>query len=218
MFFCRKVFWENRYFELKKEGRDPNKHDFTEEWKRYWKRYINKYYETKIQDYRNEIEDKLLKLKCKPKPYQNHNQVEKQCQKTNTVHRSFSPVSSLSSSDSHCSLQRTQPKKKVVQNKLKRLYSPISSTESSSDVEIVTNESVTVTVVSVCRILAALDNELGLLSNKVFDLLARSLELEKAKPNSSEILMTGENLLFLETVKEKLKGMVAMNLLSANKV
>lgn len=81
------------------------------------------------------------------------------------------------------------------------------------------SENSEVTVVSVCRLLTALESELGTLGSIVLDLLSQALSLEKLKPNSSdEILLTTENCVVFETIKEKFKGLLILDVLAVNKV
>lgn len=77
-----------------------------------------------------------------------------------------------------------------------------------------------VTFVTVCRLLTALEDDLGeKLGNRVTDLLAKSLSLEKVKANSSdEILLTKENCEFFEIIKERLKGRLIANIVPAHKL
>uniref|UniRef100_A0A2M4BA31 Putative q rich salivary secreted protein n=1 Tax=Anopheles marajoara TaxID=58244 RepID=A0A2M4BA31_9DIPT len=63
------------------------------------------------------------------------------------------------------------------------------------------------TFIAVCRLLTAFEEYLGSLGPKVIDLLAKGLALEKVKANSADdLLLNEDNSMFLETVKEKLKG------------
>ncbi|ETN63197.1 hypothetical protein AND_005094 [Anopheles darlingi] len=63
------------------------------------------------------------------------------------------------------------------------------------------------TFIAVCRLLTAFEEYLGSLGPKVIDLLAKGLALEKVKANSADdLLLNDDNSMFLETVKEKLKG------------
>ena len=68
-------------------------------------------------------------------------------------------------------------------------------------------------VVSVLRLLTALEEKLGSLGPKIIDLLAQALAMEKKEANSSEQLLDSDvnNVLF-ETVKEKLKGQLLADL------
>lgn len=69
------------------------------------------------------------------------------------------------------------------------------------------DENIEVNVVSVLRLLTALEERLGSLGPKVIDLLAQALAMEKNDANSSENLLDSEiNCVLFETVKEKLKG------------
>lgn len=76
-----------------------------------------------------------------------------------------------------------------------------------------------INVISVCRLLSALESELGLLAKTIIDLLGKAVAIEKLKPNSAdELLLNDENCNVLETIKEKLKGVLSANLIAPNKV
>lgn len=73
--------------------------------------------------------------------------------------------------------------------------------------------------VAVCRLLTALEEYLGSLGPKVIDLLSKSLALEKVKANSAdELLLNEDNCMFLETVKEKLKGHLMADMVEPQKI
>lgn len=75
------------------------------------------------------------------------------------------------------------------------------------------------TVVSVLRLLTALEDHLGSLGPKVVDLLAKALALEKVKANSAdELLLNDDNCVIFETVKEKLKGQLIADVIESNKI
>ncbi|XP_049818171.1 uncharacterized protein CG7065-like isoform X2 [Aethina tumida] len=70
-----------------------------------------------------------------------------------------------------------------------------------------------VNLVSVLRLLTAVEERLGSLGPKVIDLLAQALAMEKIEANSSENLLDNDiNCVLFETVKEKLKGQVLAGL------
>lgn len=76
-----------------------------------------------------------------------------------------------------------------------------------------------VTVVSVLRLLTALEDLLGSLGPKVIDLLAKALALEKVKANSSdEMLVNEDTSVLFETIKEKLKGQLIANVVEKHKI
>ncbi|KAH8291678.1 hypothetical protein KR018_005288 [Drosophila ironensis] len=70
------------------------------------------------------------------------------------------------------------------------------------------------TVVSVLRMLAAVEDHLGSLGPKALNLLSRALAIEMVQPNAADaLLMNEDNCVFLETVKEKLKGILIAEVL-----
>lgn len=75
------------------------------------------------------------------------------------------------------------------------------------------------TIVSVLRLLTALEEHLGSLGPKIIDLLAKALALEKLKGNSSdELLLNEDTCVFFETVKEKLKGLLIAGVIDRVKI
>jgi len=74
-------------------------------------------------------------------------------------------------------------------------------------------------VVTVLRLLTAMENQLGSLGPRVNTLLATALSLEKASSNSSSTLLSDpDNFVLLETVKEKLKGQLFAGIVERNMV
>ncbi|XP_055906599.1 uncharacterized protein LOC129941863 [Eupeodes corollae] len=74
-------------------------------------------------------------------------------------------------------------------------------------------------VVSVLRLLTALEDYLGSLGPKVVDLLSKALLVEKTNPREiNEIILNLENCTILETAMEKLKGVLIAGLLEGPKV
>ncbi|XP_017489897.1 PREDICTED: uncharacterized protein CG7065, partial [Rhagoletis zephyria] len=70
------------------------------------------------------------------------------------------------------------------------------------------------TVVAVLRLLTALEDHLGSLGPKVVDLLGKALALEKVKANSADdLLLNDDHVVFFETIKEKLKGILIADVL-----
>lgn len=71
------------------------------------------------------------------------------------------------------------------------------------------------TIVSVLRLLTALEEMLGSLGPKIIEMLANALGMEKNEPNSSEMMLDNEiNCVLFETVKEKLKGRLQTGLVT----
>lgn len=75
-----------------------------------------------------------------------------------------------------------------------------------------------VSFIGVCRLLSALESDVGSMAPKILDLLTKSLQVEKLHPSRcDEIMMTLENSVLLETVKEKLKGTLTLGMLTSQK-
>jgi hypothetical protein len=205
-----KIFWERRYSEIKKEGKhDPDKYNYQNEWIKHWMNYIKEFYYNKIDFYKKKgmkrlylspirisssessISDKSPKKSKRYKKRSSRYSSSEESYDSKTPEKLLKYVESLSSIDSD----------------------PFLATSSKASKE-------TVTILSVCRTLAVLDAELGnLLSSKIVDLIAKSIELERIQANSSdEYLINNDNITFLETVKEKLKALIATDLLEPKKV
>lgn len=77
-----------------------------------------------------------------------------------------------------------------------------------------------ITVISVLRLLAALEDLLGAtLGKKVLDLLSKAVHLEKLKANlADDVLMNEENSVLLDTVKEKLKGLLIAKIVNNQQI
>ncbi|XP_068157353.1 uncharacterized protein CG7065 [Drosophila tropicalis] len=70
------------------------------------------------------------------------------------------------------------------------------------------------TVVSVLRMLSAVEEHLGSLGPKALNLLSKALAMEIVQPNAAEdLLLNEDNCVFLETTKEKLKGILIAEVL-----
>ncbi|EDW30523.1 GL26800 [Drosophila persimilis] len=70
------------------------------------------------------------------------------------------------------------------------------------------------TVVSVLRMLSAVEDHLGSLGPKALSLLSKALAMEMVRPNAAEdLLLNEDNCVFLETTKEKLKGILIAEVL-----
>lgn len=77
-----------------------------------------------------------------------------------------------------------------------------------------------ITVVTVLRLLSALEELLGpSLGPKIVELLAKALALEKVKPNAAdELLLNDENCVLFETIKEKLKGLLISDMVERQRI
>jgi hypothetical protein len=75
------------------------------------------------------------------------------------------------------------------------------------------------TVVAVCRFLSALEPELGLMGPSVNNLLLKSVKMESLKQNSSDELLKDEEFHnIMDTCREKLKGVISLNVINPMKM
>lgn len=188
-------FYKKRHAELTKEGiKDPEKHDYVSEWIKYWMQYMNEFYENKIAFYTEKIQRKASPISISS---------TESYKKRRTRRRK-----SYSSDHSDISSASMDSKKSIL------------STVSSDSLPDMKKSKESVTLLSVCRTLSVLEKELGsLMSNKIVDIVAQIIQLEKVQANASDIIIrSNDNIVFLETVKEKLKGLISTNLLDIKKV
>nr|XP_017006647.2 uncharacterized protein CG7065 [Drosophila takahashii] len=96
--------------------------------------------------------------------------------------------------------------------KVRSISPAVSSVKDKESSEIV--EEGPLTVVSVLRMLSAVEEHLGSLGPKALNLLSKALAMEMAKPNAADdLLLNDDNCVFLETTKEKLKGILIAEVL-----
>jgi hypothetical protein len=81
------------------------------------------------------------------------------------------------------------------------------------------NDEGTITIVTVCRLLSALETDLIIVAQRVIELLEKAVTHERAKPTSSdELLRDLYNVNFLDTVREKLKGLLKAKLVGRSRI
>jgi hypothetical protein len=207
-----KIWWEHRYKEILKEGKvDPKNYDFIPEWTKFWMSRMK------------ELLDKSIKEENRK-----HRQVERDFGSavlSSRRKRPRSPVCEVISSD-ESEVDRPPPTRRYrtysdLHYREEDSYRPAYlSTNYRADVNggssYVSNESIS--FVTVFRQLSALEQELGLLAARALEVLSKAIELEKLDVvTGQEALMTQENLNFLETVKQKLKGLLMVKSMSLKK-
>ncbi|KAH8272734.1 hypothetical protein KR026_006965 [Drosophila bipectinata] len=88
------------------------------------------------------------------------------------------------------------------------------SASTTKDKEAELGEEGPLTVVSVLRMLSAVEDHLGSLGPKALNLLSKALAMEMVQPNAADkLLHIEDNCVFLETTKEKLKGILIAEVL-----
>lgn len=213
-----KKFWNRRFKELQIEGKDPSTHDFKPEWILSWSKRMQE-----IHD--EEINEKTEKLKNKILGDINMDKSSSESPSKDSPPPSFSkdkkPIIDLKHSwhknlVSEGDERESDITNKPYNDKKPRVAgaSPINSDSEDSIIEVNDHnkprEKIQIenplNVITVLRQLSVLENQLGLLAPKIVDLLSKGLVMEKIEPKSSIKLLTPENCVMFETVKEKLKG------------
>lgn len=213
-----KAFWQKRYKELIAEGKDANGHDYKPEWITFWMQRMKELYEIDLDQKRkefrkkfsisveqaNKIEDELIMERNKSP---STNRVNKKRSRSPQRRRSRSPIEiSDESSDSDSFRHRRRRSRTPTRYRYSRSKSPEMETE-------------LISLVSVCRLLSVLENELGMLAPRILDLLSRGVAMEKKQPNSCDDLMhDNDNMILMETAREKLKGGLSAGLIQSHRM
>ncbi|EDW63062.2 uncharacterized protein CG7065 isoform X2 [Drosophila virilis] len=122
--------------------------------------------------------------------------------------RTYEPMETFRVLDSRVYPEYSQPRQ--------RSTSPTGTSMSAANKELDSIEEPEgpLTVVSVLRMLSALEDQLGSLGPKALNLLSKALAMEKIKPNAADdLLLNEDNCVFMETTKEKLKGILIAEVL-----
>lgn len=235
-----KVFWNKRYKEIQSEGKDPAKHDFKPEWIVFWTKRMKEIHEDDLKKRKEILKDKFgLPSDTEPKP---HFTFKDFVHSHNIVLDDVSPPTpdrkdaiadikntwkALTGSDIKESKRPMSPweeESKPPEQPSTRSdhHRPLSyrnrDRERSPDKRACFVDNVG-TVVSLLRKLAVLESSLGSLGPRVLDLLSVALTMDKATDNGSQALLAyNEHCVFLETVKEKLKGLLFAGVVARNMV
>ncbi|KAG4076281.1 hypothetical protein HA402_014830 [Bradysia odoriphaga] len=184
-----KRYWTRRSKELEAAGRDPSNFDFSPEWSKYWLRRLRELYEDEISLKKFEIRKKL------------------------NLSADYYPRSSSYSYNDQPTASSSSYRYDKEESRMQTQYATETVSEDTTDDE-------PLTVISVLRLLAALEDQLGAtLGKKVLDLLSKAVHLEKLKANlADDVLMNEENSVLLDTVKEKLKGLIIAKIVNNQQI
>jgi hypothetical protein len=210
-----KKFWNRRFKELQMEGKDTNSYDFKPEWILSWSKRMQEIHEEEINEKIEKLKNKILgdfdmDKSSSESPSRDSSPLKDKKNITdmkNSWHSNQTPE--LMEKNSDIISKPIYDKKPKVAG-----ASPINSDSEDSINEINDHnkprEKIKIenplNVITVLRQLSVLENQLGLLAPKIVELLSKGLVMEKIEPKSSIKLLTPENCVMFETVKEKLKG------------
>jgi hypothetical protein len=211
-----KAFWKIRRNELIAQGKDANGHDYNPDWINYWGPRMKQLKLKEIDIRRGEILEKLNLSNEMAESFEE--EIQRKKISSPKLQRSPSPCRTRS--------RRSRSPIEISDHEIERgrsrtRYSPGRSRKSrssrSSSPE--ANNDGLLNIVTVCRLLLALEPELGCIAPRVIALSEQSLSHERAKANSSdELLMDMKNINFLDMIKEKLKGLLAAGMIGESRV
>lgn len=212
------MWWQKRYKEITAEGKfNPNDYDYKPEWKVFWMNRMKEIFKKAI----GETNDNGKAYQGLPEGSQTQKKRVKTPEETIDIASSSSDESQLSRRSKASRRSEDRRYRYESPNPPKR-YRPVEvsyrDNEANSNSYDRYDHDETVSFVSVFRRLSGLEKDLGLFAPKVLEILSKAIELEKLDPSSSgEPLMSKENLIFLETLREKLKGLLMVNEMSSAK-
>lgn len=231
-----KSFWNRRYNELQRSGIDPSKHDFKPEWISFWTKRMKELYEEDLNMSKNELKKKFDlpedpdQTPWKQRPRRRNNTSPGLIDispptpdKKDVIADIKSTWKALTGSDikdapkrplSPWEDDRSPPSKRDL-----RSPSPGTLINDKLLEEMPQRKARTSSLIFVLRKLTVLEQQLGYLAPKVFELMQQALALEKIKEEASlDLLYDPENAFYLETVREKLIGLLCAGVVPRNMV
>lgn len=193
------------------DGQDPYKHNFTAEWSVFFMNRINELHEADMK--RKKLDVRVI-LGMTPMSSSTTTTLKKsnyQAAERSSTDQKLTFSSILSNGDTSRETNSENHGEKIpvsIKNIPcgKRKLASIADDDEIIDMD---DDDDTLSVISVLRLLTAFEDMLGSLGPKVVDLLSQAVAMEKKRPNlSNKLLMSSENSVFLDTVKEKLKGLI----------
>lgn len=229
-----KSFWNRRYNELQRSGIDPSKHDFKPEWISFWTKRMKELYEEDLNHSKNDLRKKF----DLPDDRDRDNQWKQKSRRRNNTSPGLIDISpptpdkkdvmadikstwkALTGSDIKDAPKRplspwedSPPSKRDF-----RSPSPDSHNEKLLE-DMPQRKARTSSLIFVLRKLTVLEQQLGYLAPKVFDLMQQALAFEKVKEEASlDLLHDPDNAFYLETVREKLIGLLCAGVVPRNMV
>lgn len=233
-------FWDKKADDLRKRGEDPKKFNFDQEWYKFFGKRIYEIHDEELMWKIEEIQksfglshEEIANIEEIPTKKRKGNDEEKyQNNSKDHNEKSFdneyqedNPKISNHGSD----MEKNNEKTLVitidcdldkVEKKVDSQISTSKNEKSDQSMEKLSQPSnEPSTLVKTCRLLAALEIELGLLATKVLELLSKSIAYERNESKSSnDLLFDNDNFILIETVKEKLIGLKLANLISNDRV
>nr|CAD7454543.1 unnamed protein product [Timema tahoe] len=215
-----KKFWNKRYKELQADKKDPSKHDFKPEWISFWNIRMKELHNDVLRVKKEEILEELglpiegdVQTPHHPRwppsqPYINqrnkHQSPSTRDVTTSDIRNTWRALTGGDIKDG-----RRSP------NHWDEEY--MGSGRGGRSRPGYSGSSEPVRVLTVLRLLTAMESQLGSLGPRVNDLMGVALSMEKVSPHSSDtMLMNPEHTVLFETVYEKLKGQLIAGIVDRN--
>lgn len=229
-----KTFWNRRYNELQRSGIDPSKHDFKPEWISFWTKRMKELFEEDLLKEKNDLQNKYLLDESGT--HSRHNERKRLLSSPGLT--DISPPTP-ERKDAIADIKQTWkaltgsdikegPKRPLSpweeESKTQELHgrkdvkspSPPSFTDKMLE-DMPQRKTRTSSLIFVLRKLTVLEQQLGSLAPKVFEMLSQALALEKVKEDASlDLLFERDNSVYLETVREKLIALLCAGVVPRN--
>lgn len=189
-----KLFWSRKYKELLEQDKDANIYDYKPEWIKFWTVRMEELHGLDIAKKKEELGQTLgLSLET-----------------INNFESALIFQKEIDSKSTPSKLETLTDSKLQPRPSIDHLMDFTVSPETMKG---------PINIISVCRLLTALEPELGLFAQCIFNLLEKAVTFEKVKPNSAdELLLSIGNCNILEIVKEKFKGVLVAKLISPKRL
>ncbi|XP_054267586.1 uncharacterized protein LOC128989650 isoform X1 [Macrosteles quadrilineatus] len=234
-----KAFWNKRYNELQRSGIDPSKHDFKPEWIAVWAKRTKEIHEEDLAKAKEELKKKF-NLPEDPgdnaMPWKYHQRKRKNTspglvdispptpEKKDMIADIKTTWKAFTGSDIKDTPKRPLSPWEDDVPSSRRKNSPKSTSSTpppNADEKLLEDmpqrKTRTSALIFVLRKFTVLEQQLGSLAPKTFELMSQSLALEKIKEDASlDLLLEEENSVYLETVREKLIALLCAGVVPRN--
>lgn len=231
-----KTFWNRRYNELQRSGIDPSKHDFKPEWISFWTRRMKELFEEDLLKEKNNLQNKYLSS-LEPENFHSRQNQRRRLMSSPGLTDISPPTPERK--DAMADMKQTWkaltgsdikegPKRPLspweeesktqdfTTKKDARSPSPPSFVDKMLE-DMPQRKTRTSSLIFVLRKLTVLEQQLGSLAPKVFEMMSQALALEKIKEDASlDLLYERDNSVYLETVREKLIALLCAGVVPRN--
>ncbi|XP_037088743.1 uncharacterized protein LOC119109253 [Pollicipes pollicipes] len=208
-----KKFWERRYKEVQREGKNPDTYEYTPEWKTAWEEYIDELFVRERHEKRQELLAQYDLIEDEDGALVDALGAARRADSPWESGRSRGRSASTEIDHRQLSCNPSPPGAMT----LERPDTGVSTLSASSAGEAARAMArpTKVDLPSVLRVLTALEDQLGSFAGPTNALLTQAVAAERLQPGSSvQLIAVTNNVLLMDTLKEKLKGQIAAGILA----